>query len=104
MGGSGGIWVKFGGIWVKLGGFELNLGGNGAIWVTFGVARPLRGDTPPLRVTRPPPGAVWGQTAAFRPPQYPQWNQFYPQQSPWPYYGSYDYGGYGSSQGGASAQ
>lgn len=34
-----------------------------------------------------------------------QWSQYYQHQSPWPpYYGTYDYSGYGSSQGGASAQ
>ncbi|XP_074786865.1 heterogeneous nuclear ribonucleoprotein U-like protein 1 [Athene noctua] len=49
----------------------------------------------------PPSGQSYGQSYG----QYQQWNQYYQHQGPWPpYYSTYDYSGYGSSQGGASAQ
>ncbi|XP_065511154.1 heterogeneous nuclear ribonucleoprotein U-like protein 1 [Caloenas nicobarica] len=46
----------------------------------------------------PPSGQSYSQYTQYP----PHWNQFYQQQGPWPppYYGTYDYGGYGGAQGG----
>ncbi|XP_010565492.1 PREDICTED: heterogeneous nuclear ribonucleoprotein U-like protein 1 [Haliaeetus leucocephalus] len=53
----------------------------------------------------PPTGQSYGQSYGQYQQYAQQWSQYYQHQGPWPpYYGTYDYSGYGSSQGGASAQ